>query len=297
MIWFALSSWTGLAANQAYDTGLTYNRNLDAAARQAALGWRPALARPGSARPAARSSWSSPTRPDEPVDRCRDRGPLRAADQRGAGFRRRRCGRPRPASTAAASRCRCAGPGTCTRRCAVATTCSCTSSGSCCPDHGHARSPRACAEPRASRRPPSTSCRSCAPSRSGGVNVLHLLVEGVHCGACVRKIERTLEREGDLLTGAGQPDHAPADAALAGRRPARQPAGPGGGRARLRRGAVRPGPAAGARRPLRARAAALRRRRRLRRQQRDAARGLGLGRPLLRHGGRHPRPSCTGSRR
>ena len=34
-----------------------------------------------------------------------------------------------------------------------------------------------------------------------GPNVLHLLVEGVHCGACVRKIERRLEREGDLLTG------------------------------------------------------------------------------------------------
>jgi Cu2+-exporting ATPase len=34
----------------------------------------------------------------------------------------------------------------------------------------------------------------------GGANVLHLLVEGVHCGACVRRIERTLAREGDLLT-------------------------------------------------------------------------------------------------
>ena len=33
-----------------------------------------------------------------------------------------------------------------------------------------------------------------------GAHVLHLLVEGVHCGACVRKIERTLERQGDLDT-------------------------------------------------------------------------------------------------
>jgi nitrogen fixation protein FixH len=40
MIWVALSSWTGLAANQAYDDGLQYNRNLEAAQRQAALGWR-----------------------------------------------------------------------------------------------------------------------------------------------------------------------------------------------------------------------------------------------------------------
>ena len=44
MIWLAMSSWTGLAANQSYDKGLQYNRNLAAAQRQAALGWRPRLA-------------------------------------------------------------------------------------------------------------------------------------------------------------------------------------------------------------------------------------------------------------
>lgn len=43
MIWLAMSSWTGLAANQAYDKGLQYNRNLEAAHRQAALGWQPRL--------------------------------------------------------------------------------------------------------------------------------------------------------------------------------------------------------------------------------------------------------------
>ena len=43
MIWLALSSWTGLAANQSYDKGLQYNRNLAAAQRQVALGWRPRL--------------------------------------------------------------------------------------------------------------------------------------------------------------------------------------------------------------------------------------------------------------
>jgi nitrogen fixation protein FixH len=43
MIWIALGSWTGLATNQAYDRGLQYNRNLAAARRQAALGWRPEL--------------------------------------------------------------------------------------------------------------------------------------------------------------------------------------------------------------------------------------------------------------
>jgi nitrogen fixation protein FixH len=43
MIWIAMSTWTGLAANQAYDKGLQYNRNLEAAQRQAALGWQPRL--------------------------------------------------------------------------------------------------------------------------------------------------------------------------------------------------------------------------------------------------------------
>ena len=49
-------------------------------------------------------------------------------------------------------------------------------------------------------RLPWTSLPFVRPEPDGGANVLHLLVEGVHCGACVRKIERTLEREGDLLT-------------------------------------------------------------------------------------------------
>jgi nitrogen fixation protein FixH len=43
MVWLALESWTGLASNQAYDQGLAYNRNLEAARRQEALGWRPKL--------------------------------------------------------------------------------------------------------------------------------------------------------------------------------------------------------------------------------------------------------------
>ena len=281
MIWIALSSWTGLATNQAYDRGLTYNRNLDAAARQAALGWRPALA-VGLGAAGGEVELVLTDAAGQAGHRCRDRGPLRAADQRGPGFRRDARGHrtrrlPRRLRAAAAR-----APGTCTRRSAVATTCSCTISGSCCPDHGQLARRDACAEPRAVGACPGRRCPSCGPSRSGGANVLHLLVEGVHCGACVRKIERTLEREGDLLTARvnlttrrltlrWQGD------ARRGNRLAQAVAG-----ARLRRGAVRPGPAAGAGRPLRARAAALRGRRGLRRQQRDAARGLGVGRPLLR---------------
>ena len=40
MIWFAMSTWTGISTNRAYDKGITYTRNLEAAERQAALGWR-----------------------------------------------------------------------------------------------------------------------------------------------------------------------------------------------------------------------------------------------------------------
>jgi nitrogen fixation protein FixH len=43
LIWIALRSWTGLATEHAYDKGLQYNRNLEAARRQAGLGWQPRL--------------------------------------------------------------------------------------------------------------------------------------------------------------------------------------------------------------------------------------------------------------
>lgn len=40
MIWLALSTWTGLETEDAYQKGLAYNRGLEAARVQAALGWR-----------------------------------------------------------------------------------------------------------------------------------------------------------------------------------------------------------------------------------------------------------------
>ena len=36
MIWIAMSTWTGISTNRAYDKGITYNPNLDTAERQAA---------------------------------------------------------------------------------------------------------------------------------------------------------------------------------------------------------------------------------------------------------------------
>ncbi len=44
MVYVAATTWTGIAVNRAYDKGLTYNRNLEAAARQEALGWSVSLA-------------------------------------------------------------------------------------------------------------------------------------------------------------------------------------------------------------------------------------------------------------
>ena len=43
MIWIAVESWPGLVTPQAYEKGLIYNRNLEAAQRQVSLGWQPHL--------------------------------------------------------------------------------------------------------------------------------------------------------------------------------------------------------------------------------------------------------------
>ena len=40
LVWAALSSWTGLETTNPYERGLAYNRALEAAREQAALGWR-----------------------------------------------------------------------------------------------------------------------------------------------------------------------------------------------------------------------------------------------------------------
>ena len=40
MIWFAFQSWTGLETGSAYQRGLAYNRTLETARQQAALGWK-----------------------------------------------------------------------------------------------------------------------------------------------------------------------------------------------------------------------------------------------------------------
>lgn len=43
MIYFAAATWTGIAVNRSYDKGLHYNRNLEAAARMAELGWQTSI--------------------------------------------------------------------------------------------------------------------------------------------------------------------------------------------------------------------------------------------------------------
>jgi nitrogen fixation protein FixH len=43
MIYFAATTWTGIAVNRSYDKGLHYNRNLEAATRMEALGWQASI--------------------------------------------------------------------------------------------------------------------------------------------------------------------------------------------------------------------------------------------------------------
>ena len=40
MIWLAFATWTGLETEGAYQKGLAYNRTLEEAEAQAALGWQ-----------------------------------------------------------------------------------------------------------------------------------------------------------------------------------------------------------------------------------------------------------------
>jgi nitrogen fixation protein FixH len=48
LVFFATRSWSGLTTGQAYESGLAYNRVLDEATRQEALGWNFAVAVEGS---------------------------------------------------------------------------------------------------------------------------------------------------------------------------------------------------------------------------------------------------------
>ena len=88
MIWFALESWTGLV-EQPRPTirACAYNRNLEAARRQAELGWQPRLAAIWPATGAAvagAAPW--PTRMGRPLADATVEARLRAADQRGRGL-------------------------------------------------------------------------------------------------------------------------------------------------------------------------------------------------------------------
>jgi len=47
LVFFALDSWPGLSTEKAYEEGIAYNRTLDAARRQDALGWTSAVALDG----------------------------------------------------------------------------------------------------------------------------------------------------------------------------------------------------------------------------------------------------------
>ena len=86
MIWLAFATWTGLETDGAYQKGLAYNRTLEAAAAQAALGWRVELALEQQGERACALELHA-------------RGPPRQPDRGGARSRRPSSARPTRATT------------------------------------------------------------------------------------------------------------------------------------------------------------------------------------------------------
>ncbi|MDZ7712594.1 MAG: heavy metal-associated domain-containing protein [Rhodovibrio sp.] len=72
-----------------------------------------------------------------------------------------------------------------------------------------------------------------------GRNSLALMVEGIHCGGCVKTIERELGAMAGVEERPGQHDHPAPAGRLAGRGRAGRGDGAAAGRARLPRGALR----------------------------------------------------------
>jgi nitrogen fixation protein FixH len=68
LIVFALTSWSGLETEQAYQKGLAYNRTLDAISSQAARGWQGALSFEPSGSGAGRLALAITDAAGEPVD-------------------------------------------------------------------------------------------------------------------------------------------------------------------------------------------------------------------------------------
>jgi nitrogen fixation protein FixH len=70
LITFALSSWTGLDGKDAYRRGVQYNKALEAAAEQAALGWQSRIAFADAGARAGRIEFVLTDRGDAPVRRA-----------------------------------------------------------------------------------------------------------------------------------------------------------------------------------------------------------------------------------
>ncbi|MDX6751656.1 FixH family protein [Geminicoccaceae bacterium 1502E] len=77
MIWIAVDSFTGLDTERSYDRGLGYNRNLEAARRQQALGWQAALTARGIDRAAAELVLEVQDASGRPLTDARVEGQLR----------------------------------------------------------------------------------------------------------------------------------------------------------------------------------------------------------------------------
>lgn len=86
MIWIAMGTWTGISTNRAYDKGITYNRNLDAAERQAALGWRASIETAQAAGLAGTISVRLVDAQDQPLERIDVRAAFERPTHQGYDF-------------------------------------------------------------------------------------------------------------------------------------------------------------------------------------------------------------------
>lgn len=86
MIWLAIGTFPGLVTDRPYDRGLAYNRNLEAAAAQDALGWQARLAARLEGPTTAVFELELHDRDDRPVDGAEVRAEVRRPVGTGLDF-------------------------------------------------------------------------------------------------------------------------------------------------------------------------------------------------------------------
>ena len=86
LIRIAMSTWTGISTDHAYDKGIIYNRNLEAPERQAALGWRASLEMAQDAGLGGTLAVRPLDAPGQPLERADVRADFERPTQQGHDF-------------------------------------------------------------------------------------------------------------------------------------------------------------------------------------------------------------------